>query len=316
MESNTPSTPAAVPTAEATNAPADKNTALSEAFKSAQGVDSKADAPSDSENGDAVKEAAAEAMRKYKVKVSGEELEVDEEELKRGYAHKRAAARELQEGKKLQKQAEQLVEMLKDKKSLWQIAEKLGHDPRALAEELLAERLKDEMMDPRDRELRDTKEKLTKYEREQQEIREAKEREMHEGLKAKYAKEYETQFIQALDSTGLPGNKQTVAAMAKYIHEAATQGYKISAEEAAKLVREDIETAQKRLLADLDGEKLVKLLGDDLANKVRKWDTSRLKNPESMLRTPEQQTQTTRREVGKTLSNQDRRKMWREINGR
>ncbi len=222
---------------------------------------------------------AKEATRKYKLKVDGEEVEVDETELKRGYTHQRAANKILQEGKLARKQAEEFIAMMKDPKKIWEAALKLGHDPRKLSEEYLGSILEDEMMDPKDKELRDTKKKLSDLEDMDKAEKKAKEDKLHADLKEKFAKEYSDQFVKALQDTQIPPTKEMVAEMAKYIQRSAAIGFKLSPDEAAKLVKEDLEVKLRRIIGESDGETLLKLLGDDVANKVRKFDTSRVKDP-------------------------------------
>lgn len=261
--------------------------------------------------GNPIKDAAQEAMRKYKVKVDGAELEVDETELLRGYGHQKAANKILQEGKLARKQAEEFISMMKDKGKLFDAIKKLGHDPRQLAEQYLAQQLEDEMMDPRDKELRDTKSKLKQIEEMERMQREAVEAKRNEALKAKYAQEYTDQFVEALSKSGLPASKPMVAEMAKYIGRAAKIGFKMTPDEAAQLVHQDLQNQHRSIIGETDGELLIKLLGEDVANKIRKWDTSRVKTPEQFLRTPEHQGEPKQRgQPSQRMS----AKEWREYN--
>lgn len=260
--------------------------------------------------GSPIAEAAKEAMRRHKVKVDGQELEVDESELIRGYGHQRAANKALQEGKALRKQSEEFINMMKDEGKLFDVMKKLGHDPIKLAEQYLVAHLEDELMDPRDKELRDTKGKLKQIEDMEKMQREAVEQRRHEEMKSKHMKDYETQFVEALKVSQLPPTKPMVAEMAKYISRSAQIGFKMSPQEAAQLVKEDLQQAHMRLIGDSDGETLIRLLGEDVANKVRKWDTSRVKSPEQYLKTPPQNEEP--RSVAKKsrMSQKD----WREMN--
>lgn len=283
--------------------PGDKNLVKEAAKEAAKKV-----TPKDSTE---VKEAVAEAIRRHKVKVDGEELEVDEEELKRGYSHQKAANKILQEGKMARKQAEEFISMMKDPNKFYETAQKLGHDPRKLAEEYLARQLEDEMMDPRDKELRDAKARLKQIEDLDRQQKEALERQRSEALKAKYAKDYTEQFTKALQDSQLPPTKAMVAEMAKYIHRSAKIGFQMTAMEAAQLVKEDLHLILKRVTGEADGDTLVRLLGDELANKVRKYDTDKLKNPEQNLRTPEIQGEIRDRKVpNKRMSPRE----WRDFN--
>lgn len=262
------------------------------------------------ESGDLTKQAV-EAMKKYKVKVDGQELEVDEKELLRGYSHQRAANKALQEGKQLRKQAEDFIAMMKAEDKLFDVIKKLGHDPRTLAEKYLASQLEDELMDPRDKELRDTKAKLKQIEDMERMQREEVERRRNEALKAKYAEDFSKQFESALKESKLPPTKQMVSEMAKYVSRAAQIGFKMTPQEAAQLVKEDIQRAHMALVGDSDGETLIKLLGEDVANKVRKWDTSRVKNPEQNLKTPIEQGEINQRPKS---TKRMTAKQWREFN--
>lgn len=264
---------------------------------------------------DPIKEAAKEATeaRKYKVKVDGQELEVDESELLRGYSHQKAANKILQQGAAARKQAEEFIAMMKDPEKFWEVAKKIGHDPRKQAEEYLARQLEDELLDPRDRELKEAKMRLKQMEEMDRAQKEAMEAKRNEVLKQKYAKDYSDQFVTALQETGLPPTKPMVAEMAKYVSRAAKIGFKMTPNEAAQLVQEDIRIAHQRLVGDADGETLIRLLGDQVANKVRKYDTQRLKNPEQDLRTPSDQ-QDLRNRARPTSGKRMSPKEWREYN--
>lgn len=280
-------------------------------------TESKGVQKTESKSVDPIKEAAkaaTEAVRKYKVKVDGEELEVDESELLRGYSHQKAANKILQQGAAARKQAEEFISMMRDPEKFYDTAKKLGHDPRKLAEEYLAKQLEDELLDPRDKELKEAKAKLKKIEDMEKAEKEAIEAKRNEVLKQKYAKDYSDQFVSALQETSLPPTKAMVAEMAKYVSRAAKIGFKMTAQEAAQLVKEDVQTAHQRLIGDSDGEVLIKLLGDDVANKIRKYDTQRLKSPEQNLKTPIEQPDVKRPRP--SAHKRMNAKEWREFNRR
>lgn len=256
-------------------------------------------------------DASTPILKKYKVKVEGKDHEVTEEELLKGYSHGRAASRAMQEGKQLRKQAEEFIGLLKDEGKLWDVLQKLGHDPRILSEKYLGQWLEDQHMDPREKELRDAKSKIKAWEDAEKAKQEAVVKQRNEMLKAKYAQDFNKQFQDALDSSGLPKTKPMVAEMAKYIHRSAEMGYEITPQEAARMVKEDIQAAQSAIYRDMDGDALIQLIGEELANKVRKWDTSRIKTPEERLKTPQEQVRIERvREPGSKPSKKD----WRKLN--
>ena len=199
--------------------------------------------------------------------------------------------------------------MMKDPAKLMDALVKLGHDPRKLAESYLVQQLEEEMLDPKEKEFRAAKLKLQQYEEMERKQREQVEAQRMAELKAKYAKDYETQFIAALKDSGLPQNKQTVAEMAKYVHRAAKIGYKLSPSEAAQMVREDADRAMRSLYASADGEMLLKMFGDEVAQKILAARGAKVKSPESNLRTPgkneQNQKPKERAPSNKRMSNRD-----------
>lgn len=258
---------------------------------------------------DPTKSAAQEAMRKLKIKhQDGKEEEVPEEEVLKVYrerkGHQAAANKELQEGRALRKQNEAFIQMMKDKGKLFEAIQKLGHDPRKLAEEYLAAQLEEELMDPREKELKAAKTRLQQYEEMEKRQKAAAQERIDNELKEKFAKDYSEQFVEALKSTNLPPTKEMVSKMATYISRAAKMKFQMTALEAAKLVREDVETAQRNLFGNVDAETLIKLLGDEGLKKVRTYDTSKLKDPMSGLQTPQEQADGVRqkRQAGERMT--------------
>ena len=257
------------------------------------------------------KEAAQEAMRRHRLKVDGEEIEVDDEELKRGYGLQKVSTKRMQEGMAAKKQAEEFIKMMKDKGKLFEAIKNLGHDPRTLAEEYLANEIKLEMMDPRDRENMELKRQLQQIKEMDEMQKKAVEEKRVQVLKEKFTKEYEAQFVEALKASSLPPTKETVQEMAKYIARSAKLGYKLSADEAAKLVKEDIEERHRKLYGESDAETLARLLGPDGLQKLREFELKKLKNPEAELVTPKEQPESLpKKRDGWRMSPRE----WREFN--
>ncbi len=142
--------------------------------------------------------------------------------------------------------------------------------------------------------------------------KEAVQRKRDEALKAKYSKDYSEQFVEALKSSQLPPTKHAVAEMAKYVYRAAEIGMQLTPKEAAQLVKQDMEKIVRTAISESDGETLVKLLGEEAANKLRQWDTSRVKDPHAALKNPEPpgERKARPRDSSKRMSPQE----WREFN--
>ena len=223
--------------------------------------------------------AQAEAKRKLKVKIDGVEQEFDEDEVIRDFGKGKAADKKFQEAAALRKEAVSFIEALKKDPLSVLTNPKLGINLREIAETHLLSILEDEMMDPKDKELRDLKkEKQTREEREIAE-KQAREAEEIQAMADHYRQEYEKSFQSCLEASGLPKTPHTVKRLAYYMNEGMKRGLDLKPEDVVPLVKEEYVEEQKSLFSGLDGENLLKLLGDDLAKKIRKFDTSRVVSP-------------------------------------
>lgn len=227
---------------------------------------------------DAPVESAEPVIPRHRVKVDGNEVEVDLEELKRGYSHQQAANKILQEGKTARQQAEQLVQLLKSDPLAVLKDPRLGLNVRKLAEEYLAAEIGDELMDPKDKELRDLKRWKEEREGEANRAKEEEENARQQELRSKYVNDYSASIVEVLEAGGLPKNPVCVKRMAYYMQEGLKRGIELSPRDVVPLVKEDYMEEQKALFGSADGDSLLSLLGEDVAAKIRKHDLSRLKS--------------------------------------
>lgn len=248
--------------------------------------------PGANSGGDPIKAAAAEAIRKLKI----DDQEIDETEVIKVYkdrkGHQKVANQKLQEGLKYRKQAEEFVTAMKDPGKLVHTLQKLGWEPkqiRDVAEKYLAGVLEDEMMDPKDKELKTTKQRLEDYERKEAAAKKADDDRHQETLKKKFADDYSKEFIEALQATKIPPTKSNVGKMAGYIARAANIKMPMTASEAARLVQEDIIQENKHLFSNMTPDQIIKIVGEEGLKKLREFDTSRLKDPNANLQTPTEQ---------------------------
>lgn len=215
--------------------------------------------------------------KRYKVKINNEDLEVDEAELIRGYQTRKAADEKFREAANARKQSEELIRLLRDEDSVFDVLQKLGLDPRNISERYLIKQLEEDVMSPEEKETRDMKRKLAEYENQKKQSEKAKEDEERLALINKYTNDYSAQVIDALENNGLPKTPHTVKRMAYYMHQSLQRGYDLKASDVVHLVREDYQEDQKALYGSLDGDKLVEILGKDITDKIRKHGLSRRK---------------------------------------
>lgn len=214
-------------------------------------------------------ESPAEAtIRKFKVRVDDEDLEVDEAELLKGYQTARSANKKFQEAAAQRKQVEEFIKLAKSDPA--KVLKELGVDIRQFTERQLQEYVQEELLSPEQRELRDAKARLARYEADEKQAQEAAEQaKLEADSQAAYA-EYDTKFKQALESANLPRTPDTVRRMAIKQLAALNKGIDVTAEDLAGLVRLDLEEEHKTLLGALDEDKLEAYLTPELVKKLQK----------------------------------------------
>lgn len=215
-------------------------------------------------------EALQAAIKKYKVKVDGEDLDVDEEELLRGYQLSKASQKRMSEAAQLRQQAEELVKLAKTDPRKLLTHPSIGHDLKAFAEQILAEHLEEALMDPKDKELRDTKKRLAEFESAQKAIKDAEDAKQRQALYEHYETDISNKIASALDTSGLPKNESTVKRMAQYMKLAIDNGMDVQPADVVELVRNDYVNEVKSLFGSTNEDTMLSLLGDDLTNKAVK----------------------------------------------
>lgn len=259
-----------------------------------QGAKNQAQAPvaaqtPQGKEGNPISDAANEVLKKYRVKVDGQDLEVDEKELLRGYSHQKAANKILQEGKAKAKEAESLLSQLKEGKGVFDLLKTLGHDPRKMTEEYLSEQLKYEMLDEREKALIEKDKKLKEYEERDKKAEEEKRKAIEDAAMKKYSQQYSEEIVSALKESSVPQNKDSVQRIAKYLAQSAKFKIQMTAQEAVKLVEQDLLDVQSRIYKDMSAEQLLKFLGEDGFQKIRSYDAQKIRTPEQNLSTPNEQ---------------------------
>lgn len=208
------------------------------------------------------------AARMYKVTVDGEEMEVDEQELLKGYGHHKAASKKMEEAAMTRKEAEQVLRIFKDNpKEAFKL---LGRDARAFAEQVINDELNEALLTPEQRELRDYKAKVQAYEAEQRSIKEQYEKEQMDAQLARQAEQIQNDIISTLETSGLPKTNYTVGRIVYYMQAALQQGYNVVPGDVISYVKDDYVNDIKQMMGGLNEDLIESFLGQDLVRKVAK----------------------------------------------
>ncbi len=226
----------------------------------------------------------ASNKKKYRIKVDGneEEMEIDlndEQTLIRHLQMSKAASKRMNEAAITRKQAEQFIHALKtDPLRVLSDPRVMGSEKfQAIAEEYLSKKLQEQMLSPEERKRMEMEDKLRKYEEQEKRTKEEAEQKQIQQLEEHYAQQYQKTIIEALQSTNLPKNAFTVKRMAELLQKNIQHGLDLEPHHLAQLVKEDYQRELVGLIGGSDAEQIISMFGDDLANKIRKHDLSKLK---------------------------------------
>lgn len=247
-----------------------------------------------------------EPKQRYTVKIDGQEVEVELDELLKGYQSTKAAQNKFQEAAQLRKQAETFIEMLKTNPTKVLTDPSLGINFRELAEQYLVEQLQEEMLSPEEREFREMKQRLQQYEETEKQAKQAEEQRKLEEMVEAGRENFQKEIISALEQSGLPKNNMTIQRMAHYLHAIITDPNvskeikdNVSFIDVADLVKQEWQAEIQSLLGTSNIDTLLAMVGEDNVKKIRRWDVERIKKPKTQPKTHVDTTKKSKKEENK-----------------
>lgn len=217
-------------------------------------------------------------IKKMKLKIDGKEQELPEDEVIRYAQQGKAANQRFEEASRMRKEAQDMVNLIKTNPMAVLNDPRIGVNFRELAEQYLAEQLKQEMMTPEQKRVAEMEKQMKTYKDRDEQERTQAEQIQYQKMVEHYAKEYETKITSALAENGIPKTPFSAKRMAYWIEKSEQNGMDVSPKDLARLVKEDFEAEFKAMYDSADEDQLLALLGKN-ADKIRKADLKRLKNP-------------------------------------
>jgi hypothetical protein len=276
--------------------------------------------------------AKAEEIRKHRVTVDGEEIEVDEPELLKGYSRTRAANKRFEDAAKARKELDQTraqiearereftetIQLVRSPKHRVEaIARLLGgqealHD---LAVDVLAQRMEWESLPLEERKRREQMTEREKRIAEEERQIEAREKALKERRRAELdaqskslVAQYQKTFPEALKKAGAPSTPYAVQRLARTMGDALDAGAPLSLDEAAQIVAEDIRDELRSVASSADPNTLREMLGEN-AEKLRQAELERVRAQPG--RAAPQTTPPPEREPAAIMTTDDVRRMFR-----
>ena len=220
-------------------------------------------------------------VRKLKLKIDGQELELPEAEVIARAQRSSAADKRFQEAQMTKKQAEAFINALRTDFT------KLIDDPSlGIADDKKQQMIEDyyrakyiepQLLTPEQQQQKKMEAELKRYRDQEESVKRQQHEEHLKMLEQHHVNNYQQIIIKALNTEGLPKTEYTTKRMADLMSKNLQMGLDLTPEHLAQLVREDYVNEQKSLFSATDGDTLLKLMGEDVVNKIRKADLARLK---------------------------------------
>lgn len=215
--------------------------------------------------------------KKYKVNVYGQEREVDEATLLRGYQKGEAADERFRQASEKEKQATSFIEELQ--KDPWAGFKKLGKNPEQEAENLLIKKIEYERMSPAEKRAMEAEKRAEELEYKEK-LREAetaaeKKRvadQQQEMLTLQAVQEIDHEISEALKATGVKPTPKIIQNMAEVMiaHLEARDGKKIEASKAYEKTTSEIFEFLGELLPQMKAEDIIAKLPKSALDAIRK----------------------------------------------
>ena len=218
---------------------------------------------------------------KFKTKIDGVEEEVilDEQEIRRDYQKWKAAEKRFHESSMQRKKVDEVMGLLQKPETLAEALEKLGYDVKQLAEQYLYEQIQFAQMPPEMQELYTARKQLAKFQEEERQRKIHEENLAEEQREREMASKLQDEVIEALQDSNLPQTPEMVRRIARHKRIYLDRGVDIDAREAAQIVEDELIAENQAILSKMDGDKLERILGQDISKNLRMKDIEKIKNP-------------------------------------
>lgn len=226
------------------------------------------------------------AKERFKYTIDGEDVEEeidlsDKEGLRKRLQMAHAADKRMTEAKSAKQKAYEIVKAFEEDPA--NIFKRLGPKGREAAEKFLLEQINEELLTPEQKQARDEKRELEELRKEKAKQKEEAEKSELSAKEQKYASEFQTTIIQALEKCKLPKSPRLVADVARLWSKKMDTGVDLDADDLAKMILDERSGDQKALVKDMDGDQLIAYFGEEIANKIRMSDLKKLREKQGQV---------------------------------
>lgn len=231
-------------------------------------------------------------INKLKFKVDGQEVEeslpfeIDDDPktvdyMRRHLQMSKAAVKRMNESAQEKQKAAQLFKVLQENPRELFKHPALAKQLRAAFEEQYLDEIRSSQMTDEEKKVIRAEQILREREEERKRQIEEQETTQFEQLQNHYAQQLEKVIVGALTESGLPKVPKTIKIMANLLKQNANHGLELEPRDLAKLAKEQYLEEMREILSGYDEDGLLSVLGDDFANKIRRADLKRFRNPQN-----------------------------------
>ena len=223
---------------------------------------------------------------KHRVSVDGKDIEVDYDELRRGYGHQSAANQKFRQAAELEKAAkdrqayaEGIIRRIDDPKgALQMLTEKYGpKQARDLFESYLIEQMEYEQLPESERRARELERKTKTLEEELKAEREEKETARKSQIEQRAYDDLNTEVAEALAKIGRkPTARLAIRVVDAMILRGSVMKEKVPAEKAVEFAREGIYADISEYLEDMTPEEAFKKLPKKFLQSLRQYEVNQV----------------------------------------
>ncbi len=230
----------------------------------------------------AAEPAPVAAAERFTVTIDGKTVEKTAEELVADYQLKQSSYQKMQEAANIRKDAEAFIAAAKA--APLQALRDLGiteDQLLAMHESELMKVIESEKLTPEQQRIAELEAEKEAWEQRVKEAEEAEEAQTAQAAQAQYEQQYEAQMLKSFENVGVVPDAVTVQRVATHLYNALEAGYEVSTEDAIEFVQSNQREATAGLLSSLEVEQLVKVLGPEKMEALRKHNLSGLKDPQA-----------------------------------
>lgn len=194
---------------------------------------------------------------KTKVKIDDNEQEVSFDDLRRGYQLRQASDRRMNEAHKQKEQVQQFLQLVKSNPK--QAFRELGLDPLKFSEETLTEHIQSLKMSPEQKAMMEREAELQRREAELKQTEEQRKAQEQAALEAQAAQQLDAELTEALQAEQFPKSVYAIKRVANIMREYMIQGHQISARDAVRIAKQDIEAEVRDFMDNLPPEQIERM---------------------------------------------------------